>query len=205
MTPAYWDEAKAAVAKRDAKLRKIIRTHGDASLNPRGDAFLTLARAIVGQQISVKAAESIWKRFLAAAGGMKPALVLALPDERIRECGFSRAKVTYVKDLATRFASGSIKPRRWAKMTDEEIIADLVQIRGIGRWSAEMFLIFHLMRPDVLPVTDLGLQRAMERLYNGSEPLDHAAMRALGEAWKPWRSVATWYLWRSIDPVSVDY
>ena len=90
-------------------------------------------------------------------------------------------------------------------MTDEEIIAELVQVRGIGRWSAEMFLIFHLMRPDVLPVSDLGLQRAMERLYNGGEPLDHDAMRERGEAWKPWRSVATWYLWRSLDPIAVDY
>ena len=205
MTPAYWDEAKAAVARRDAKLRKIIRTHGDASLSPRGDAFLTLARAIVGQQISVKAAQSIWERFHAAAGGMKPALVLALADERMRGCGLSRAKVSYLKDLAAHFASGLVKPRRWAKMTDEEIIEELVQVRGIGRWSAEMFLIFHLMRPDVLPVTDLGLQRAMERLYNGGEPLDHAAMRERGEAWKPWRSVATWYLWRSLDPIAVDY
>ena len=107
MTPAYWDEAKAAVAKRDAKLRKIIRTHGDASLNPRGDAFLTLARAIVGQQISVKAAQSIWDRFHAAAGGMKPALVLALPEERMRECGLSRAKAAYLKDLGTHFVVGT--------------------------------------------------------------------------------------------------
>jgi DNA-3-methyladenine glycosylase II len=205
MTPGYWTEARAALSKRDAKLRKVIRAHGDASLATRGDAFLTLARSIVGQQISVKAAQSIWDRVLAAAGGMHPELVLPMADEELRACGLSRAKVAYLKDLAQHFGSGAIRPRRWPRMDDEAIIEDLVRVRGIGRWSAEMFLIFHLLRPDVLPVTDLGLQRAMEKLYNGGEALTHAEMRELGEAWKPWRSAATWYLWRSLDPVIVAY
>jgi DNA-3-methyladenine glycosylase II len=205
MTPEYWHEAKATLAKRDAKLRKVIVTHGDASLATRGDAFLTLARAIVGHQISVKAAQTIWERFAFAAGGMTPARVLGLPDAAMRSCGLSRAKAVYLKDLAERFASGAIKPRRWPKMTDEEIIEDLLQVRGIGRWTAEMFLIFSLMRPDILPVTDLGLQRAMERLYNKGEALTHAEMRAIGERWRPWASVATWYLWRSLDPIAVGY
>ncbi|APV50739.1 DNA-3-methyladenine glycosylase [Betaproteobacteria bacterium GR16-43] len=205
MTPDYWIEAKTALAKRDAKLRKIIRKHGDASLASRGDAFQTLARSIVGQQISVKAAQSIWDRFHSAAGGMKPPLVLALAEERLRECGLSRAKATYLRDLATHFHGGKVKPRRWPKMDDEAIIEELVQVRGIGRWSAEMFLMFHLLRPDVLPVGDLGLRRAVELHYNDGEALTLAEIRAIGAAWKPWSTVATWYLWRSLDPVPVEY
>jgi DNA-3-methyladenine glycosylase II len=204
--PEYWSEAKAALSKRDAKLRKIIRKHPeDAYLTTRGDPFQTLARSIVGQQISVKAAQSIWDRFHAAAGGMKPPLVLALAEERLRECGLSRAKASYLRDLALHFDSGQVKPRRWPRMDDEAIIEELVQVRGIGRWSAEMFLIFHLLRPDVLPVADLGLQRAMELHYRDGEPLTRDEMRAIGAAWKPWSSVATWYLWRSLDPVAVEY
>jgi DNA-3-methyladenine glycosylase II len=205
MTPEYWIEAKTALAKRDAKLRRIIRAHGDASLASRGDAFQTLARSIVGQQISVKAAQSIWDRFHSAAGGMKPPLVLALAEERLRECGLSRAKATYLRDLATHFHGGKVKPRRWPKMDDEAIIEELVQVRGIGRWSAEMFLMFHLLRPDVLPVGDLGLRRAVELHYNDGEALTLAEIRAIGAAWKPWSTVATWYLWRSLDPVAVEY
>lgn len=205
MTPDYWHDAKAALARRDAKLRKIIRTHGDACLATRGDAFQTLARSIVGQQISVKAAQTIWERFAAAAGGMTPPLVLALEVEAMRAAGLSRGKASYLKDLAAHFDTGLIKPRRWPKMGDEEIVLDLVRVRGIGRWSAEMFLIFHLLRPDILPVSDLGLQRAMERLYNKGEALTHSEMRAIGEKWRPWASVATWYLWRSLDPVAVEY
>jgi len=205
MTPEYWHEAKSVLAKRDAKLRKIIRAHGDASLASRGDAFQTLARSIVGQQISVKAAQSIWDRFHAAAGGMKPPLVLALAEERLRECGLSRAKATYLRDLATHFHGGQVKPRRWPKMDDEAIIEELVRVRGIGRWSAEMFLMFHLLRPDVLPVGDLGLRRAVELHYNKGEALTLAEIREIGAAWKPWSTVATWYLWRSLDPVPVEY
>jgi DNA-3-methyladenine glycosylase II len=205
MTPDYWHDAKTALAKRDAKLRRIIRTHGDASLRTRGDAFQTLARSIVGQQISVKAAQTIWDRFAAAAGGMTPPRILALEGESMRAAGLSRGKVAYLKDLATHFDTGLIKPKRWPKMDDAAIVEDLVRVKGIGVWSAEMFLIFHLMRPDILPVTDLGLQRAMERLYNQGEALTHAEMRAIGENWRPWASVATWYLWRSLDPVAVEY
>jgi len=206
MRPVYWTEAKAALAKRDAKLRRIIRKHPDeAFLTTRGDPFQTLARSIVGQQISVKAAQSIWDRFHAAAGGMKPPLVLALEEPRLRECGLSRAKASYLRDLALHFDSGKVRPRRWSRMDDEAIIEELVQVRGIGRWSAEMFLIFHLLRPDVLPVGDLGLQRAMELHYNGKEPLTRDEKRSIGDAWKPWSSVATWYLWRSLAPVPVEY
>jgi DNA-3-methyladenine glycosylase II len=202
MVPDYWPQAKAHLARRDKVLRKLIRNFPDADLQSRGDAFQTLCRSIVGQQISVKAAQSIWARFAAAAGTVSPGGVGELPAEVMRACGLSGQKVVYLKDLATHFHTGVIKPRGWARMGDEAIIEDLVRVKGIGRWTVEMFLIFHLHRPDVLPVDDLGLRRAMERAYNDGEPLTKDDMRALGEPWSPWCSVATWYLWRSLDPVS---
>lgn len=202
MVPDYWPQAKAHLARRDKVLRKLIRSFPDADLQGRGDAFQALCRSIVGQQISVKAAQSIWARFATAAGTVAPPGVVELPVEVMRACGLSGRKVAYLKDLATHFHAGVIKPRRWARMGDEAIIEDLVRVKGIGRWSVEMFLIFHLHRPDVLPVGDLGLRRAMERAYNDGEPLSKDDMRALGEPWSPWSSVATWYLWRSLDPVS---
>ncbi len=201
MVPDYWPQAKAHLARRDKVLRKLIRNFPDAALQGRGDAFQALCRSIVGQQISVKAAQSIWSRFAAAAGTVAPPGVVELPVDVMRACGLSGRKVVYLKDLATHFHAGVIKPRRWARMGDEAIIEDLVRVKGIGRWSVEMFLIFHLHRPDVLPVGDLGLRRAMERAYNDGEPLTRDDMRALGEPWSPWSSVATWYLWRSLDPV----
>ncbi len=205
MKPGWWDEAKGALAKRDRVLRKLVRQYPDASLRTRGDAFQTLARSIVGQQISVRAAQAVWDRFETKLGRVQPARVVAHDDEALKAVGLSRMKVAYLKDLASRFHEGSIRPRRWARMDDEAAIADLVQVKGIGRWSVEMFLIFHLMRPDVLPVGDLGLQRAMERLYNGGEALTKDDMRSLAEPWRPWASVATWYLWRSLDPLPVEY
>jgi DNA-3-methyladenine glycosylase II len=202
MTPGYWDEAKRHLAKRDAVLRKLIRKFPDADLGTRGDPFQTLARSIAGQQISVKAANSIWGRFAECAKKVNAKNVVALTPEAIRACGFSGSKVRYVKDLADHFHTGALKPRRWPKMDDEAIIEDLVRVKGIGRWSVEMFLIFHMMRPNVLPVGDLGLQRAMEKSYNKGEPLTRVEMREIGANWAPWSTVATWYLWRSLDPVT---
>lgn len=205
MKPAYWDEAKGHLSRRDRVLRAIIRAHPDANLRTRGDAFQTLARSIVGQQISVFAAQAVWERFAALAGRVAPERVLALDEAAMRSAGLSRMKVAYLKDLAGRFHEGTLKPRRWAGMDDEAVVDDLVQVKGIGRWSVEMFLIFHLMRPNVLPVGDLGLQRAMERLYNRGEALTKDGMREIARPWQPWSSVATWYLWRSLDPVPVEY
>jgi len=205
MKPGWWDEAKGALAKRDRVLKKLVKQYPDASLRTRGDAFQTLARSIVGQQISVRAAQAVWDRFETKLGRVQPARVVAHDDEALKAVGLSRMKVAYLKDLASRFHEGSIRPRRWARMDDEAVIADLVQVKGIGRWSVEMFLIFHLMRPDVLPVGDLGLQRAMERHYNGGDGLTKDEMREIGAAWRPYASAATWYLWRSLDPIPVEY
>jgi len=205
MTPEYWSDAKQHLAKKDKVLRKLVKAYPDAELRTRGDAFQTLARSIVGQQISVKAAQSVWNRFAQAAGTMNPATVVSLPVETLRACGLSGQKALYVKDLARHFEEGLVKPRRWSRMEDEAVIDDLIRVKGVGRWSAEMFLMFRLMRPNILPVGDLGLQRAMERLYNDGEPLTRDEMRAIGKPWQPWSSVATWYLWRSLDPVTVVY
>ena len=202
MTPDYWPEATRHLGKRDRVLRKLIRSYPEADLVSRGDAFQTLARSIVGQQISVKAAQSIWGRFAAAAVKVTPENVCALEDTQLRACGFSPQKTAYVRDLAQRFRAGEIKPRRWSRMEDEAIIEELVRVKGIGRWTVEMFLIFHMKRPNVLPVDDLGLRRAMERHYNEGEALSRDEMRAIAAPWAPFSSVATWYLWRSLDPVS---
>jgi len=209
MRPDYWDTAARELAKRDRVLRRLIARFPEIALTRRYDPFTTLARAITGQQISVKAAETVWGRVVAATGGkphrLQPGAVIALEGTRLRECGLSVRKGEYVRDLATRFADGRIRPRRWHALDDEAVIAELVAVKGIGRWTAEMFLMFSLLRPDVLPVDDIGLQRAAEKLYNGGERMPLADLRELGEKWRPWRSVATWYLWRSLEPVPVQY
>jgi DNA-3-methyladenine glycosylase II len=201
--PGYWLRARRELARGDDVLAAIIRAHPRIAIARRGEAFSTLARSIVGQQISTRAAQSVWERLLAVAPGMDPVEVARLRMPRLRGCGLSGRKAEYIRDLARHFADGRIHAARWDEMPDEEIIAELIAVRGIGRWTAEMFLMFNLMRPDVLPVDDLGLRKAVG-LHYGIEPLP-AAVRALGERWRPWRSVATWYLWRSLDPIPVEY
>ena len=205
MKPDYWDCAKRALARSDPVLGAIMRAHKGIALARRGEPFLTLARAIVGQQISVKAAQSVWDRLVAVVPDMTPEQVLARERGRLRECGLSDRKVEYIADLARHFADGTMHVGGWPAMADEEVIAELIQVRGIGRWTADMFLIFNLLRPDVLPLDDLGLQRAIRVRYFRGRAVSLARMRRLGESWMPWRSVATWYLWRSLDPVPVEY
>ena len=203
--PAYWNRAKRALARRDAVLARIIRDHPRIALEPRGEPFFTLARSIVGQQISVKAAASIWARLAALAPRMLPQQVLKAGYAGLVACGLSRRKAEYIADLAHHFIDGSLHVAAWADMEDEAVVAELVQVRGIGRWTAEMFLIFNLLRPDVLPLDDLGLQRAIRLNYFKGRPVSLRTMRRVAAAWSPWRSVATWYLWRSLDPIPVEY
>jgi DNA-3-methyladenine glycosylase II len=205
MKPNYWDSAKRALARRDPVLAAIMRRHPRVHLVARGDPFHTLARAIVGQQISVKAAQSVWNRVLAVAPEMTPQAVLAVRRPQLRACGLSDRKTEYIADLARHFAEGTIHPRRWPRMDDEAVIAELVAVRGIGRWTAEMFLMFNLLRPDVYPLGDLGLLNAVRASYFKGRKVPLSRIRALGAGWQPWRSVATWYLWRSLDPVPVEY
>ena len=214
LKPAYWDEATRVLAKTDRVLRKLIRAHPDIHLRRRTDAFTTLARAIVGQQISVKAAESIWQQFVATVAPdvkargrprLDPLAVTAVRELALRQCGLSGRKVEYLRDLASHFASGRLDPKAWRTMDDEALIAALVEVKGIGRWTAEMFLMFHELRADVLPVDDIGLQKAIALHYHNGERPTVKAMQDLALAWRPYRSVATWYLWRSLDPIPVEY
>jgi len=203
--PEYWSQAKRVLARRDPVMAGIMRAHPKIFLARRGEPFLTLARAIVGQQISVKAAQSVWDRLVACVGEMTPENVLLKERPVLRACGLSDRKTEYIADLAQHFADGSIHVHRWPQMSDEDIITELVQVRGIGRWTAEMFLIFNLLRPDVFPLDDLGLQKGIRVAYFRNRKVALGTMRRLGERWRPWRSVATWYLWRSLDPVPVEY
>ena len=208
-TPGYWDDACKHLAKRDRVMKKLIPQFGEARLQSRGDAFTTLARSIVGQQISVKAAQSVWDRFVALlpapAARLAPGAVLALGVLAMRGAGLSARKCEYLRDLAAHFDSGLVHVRQWQQMDDEPIIEELVAIRGIGRWTAEMFLIFHLLRPNVMPLDDLGLIKGISVNYFSGEPVTRAEAREVGEAWAPFKSVATWYVWRSLDPLPVEY
>ena len=207
--PAYWTRARRALSQGDSTMARIIRAHPRVALASRGDAFTTLARSIVGQQISVKAAQAVWERFTGCVGEVTPRSVLRRRTPSLRACGLSDRKVEYIRDLAQHFVSGRVDPARFAERDDEDIIAELVDIRGIGRWTAEMFLIFNLLRPNVLPLDDLGLLKAVSLNYFDGAPMTgkgpRAQVSALAAAWEPWRSVATWYLWRSLDPVPVEY
>lgn len=209
VTPSYWDDACRHLSKRDRMMRKLIPRYGEGRLQCRGDAFTTLARSIVGQQISVKAAQAVWDRFAALmvrpAAHLTPAGVLGLEPGAARAAGLSVRKVEYLLDLAAHFQSSAVHVGQWQEMDDEAIIDELVAIRGIGRWTAEMFLIFHLMRPDVLPLDDVGLLKGIGLNYFSGESVSRAEARDVAEAWVPFRSVATWYIWRSLDPLPVDY
>ena len=204
-TPAYWADACTHLAKRDRVMKRLIPRFGDACLQSRGDAFVTLSRSIVGQQISVKAAQSVWNRFEALPKRLTPAHVLKLKVDDMRAAGLSARKVEYLVDLALHFDSGRIHVKQWDGMDDEDIIAELVAIRGIGRWTAEMFLMFHLLRPNVLPLDDVGLINGISLNYFSGEPVSRSEAREVAEAWAPWRSVATWYMWRSLEPLPVAY
>jgi DNA-3-methyladenine glycosylase II len=209
ITPNYWDDACKHLSRRDRVMKKLIPRFGEGRLQSRGDAFTTLARSIVGQQISVKAAQSVWERFASLmpepSTQLDPAGVMALETTTMRGAGLSARKVEYLRDLAQHFDSGAVHVQQWREMDDEAIIEELVAIRGIGRWTAEMFLIFHLMRPNVLPLDDLGLLKGISVNYFSGEPVSRAEAREVGDAWAPYRSVATWYVWRSLDPLPVDY
>ena len=205
MTPDYWPDACRDLSKRCKLMRRLIKQYPAANLRSRGSAFSTLARAIVGQQISVKAAQSVWNRVVGAADSITPPAILVMEVDAMRACGLSGSKVVYLKDLARHFDERLVGPRRWPRMTNDEIIDDLVRIKGIGRWSAEMFLIFYLMRENVFPVDDIGLVRAIERHFHDSERLSKAELQAYQQRWAPWNTVATWYLWRSLEPVPSVY
>lgn len=207
--PEYWLAATAYLKKRDRVLARLIAQYPQTKLRLRKDAFTTLARAISGQQISVKAADAIWARFVKTVQGkeqkISPHAVLALDTPILRACGFSLRKVEYIQSLAENFVAKKVNGRKHLKMPDDAIREELVTLKGIGPWTADMYLMFNLWRPDVLPLGDLGLIRAMEISYCGGEKTPTAELRRIAEPWSPYRTVATWYLWRSLDPVAVEY
>ncbi|MDB5732647.1 MAG: HhH-GPD family protein [Variovorax sp.] len=205
ITPIYWADACAHLAEKDRVMKRLIPQFGNACLQSRGDAFTTLARSIVGQQISVKAAQSVWDKFSRLPKKMTHGNVLKLKVDDMRACGLSARKVEYLVDLAIHFDSGAVHVKAWEDMSDETIIAELVAIRGIGRWTAEMFLMFHLLRPNVLPLDDAGLINGVSRNYFSGEPVSRSDLREVAGAWAPFCSVATWYIWRSLEPLPVAY
>jgi len=205
LVPAYWAEACDHLKQHDRVMNKLIPQFPDVCLQSRGDPFTTLARSVIGQQISVKAAQAVWDRFAALMPRMEPAQLLRLKVDDMRAAGLSARKVEYLVDLALHFDNGSLCPDAWLTMDDEAVIKQLVGIRGIGRWTAEMFLIFYLMRPNVLPLDDVGLIRGISQSYFSGDPVSRSDAREVAAAWAPFCSVATWYIWRSLDPVPVAY
>jgi len=225
MPPKYWSRALSGLSKQDPVLKTLIRNNRQKKLQSRGDQFVTLARAIISQQISVKAAATVWQRLLDATAVIKPASVkptsispaptnaasndsavldpgaiAQMSMEQLRACGLSGRKSTYMVQLANYFLDSTPDTENWRLQDDEQLIQELTKIKGIGRWTAEIFLIFFMLRPNVLPVDDIGLQRAMRLHYNDGEPLSKSEMREIAENWQPWCTVATWFMWRSIDP-----
>jgi len=204
--PAFWDEASAHLMRRDRILKRLIPRHTTEWMQPRPTPFIALARAVVGQQVSVKSADAIWRRFAEKCDHHPtPSKVLALSEDDLRAAGLSKRKTEYIHHLAVHFAEKKVHPELWAEMDDDAIVAELCAIRGVGRWTAEMFLIFSLQRPDVLPLDDLGLIKAISLHYFSGEPVSRFEAREVAQAWAPWRTVATWYLWRSLDSAAVRY
>jgi len=203
--PTYWTDACKHLMKKDRVMKRLIPRFGAACLQSRGDAFVTPARSVVGQQISVKAAQTIWDRFAKLPEALTPQQVLRLKIDDMRASGLSARKVEYLVDLALHFDGVRVHVDDWSRMDDEAIIAELVAIRGIGRWTAEMFLIFHLMRPNVLPLDDVGLINGIRQCYFSGDVVSRSDAREVAQAWEPYRTVATWYIWRSLDPVPVEY
>lgn len=204
MTAAEHARARRLLMRRDPVLAAIIRQYGPCGLanDQREDPFRAIVEAIVWQQLSTKAASAIFARFLALFPDSRfptPAELMAVPDERLRAAGFSRPKIGYLRDLCTKVLDGTVPLDRLPAMSDEEVIEVLTRIKGIGRWSAEMFLMFRLHRPDVLPVDDLGIVRAIQKAYRLRKPPGPERIRTIGEAWRPYRSVASWYLWASLE------
>jgi len=203
--PDYWDEACTALMKQDRILRKLIPKLKDQGITSRGDPFLTLARSIIGQQISVTAAQTVWHRFAALTPKVTAKNILALDHELMRSAGLSIRKVEYLKDLADHFQNKGLNKVKWHLQEDEAVIKELTAIRGIGRWTAEMFLMFNLKRPNVLPLDDVGLLNAISKNYFSGEKVTRSEAREVADNWAPYRTVATWYMWRSLDPTPVDY
>ena len=205
LTNKNWLLAINNLKKKDKILKEIINKYKSEKLHSKKNAFLTLAKSITGQQISVKAANSIWLRLEKKIKKIDPSNILKLKINEIKKCGFSKQKANYIFNLANFFKKNKNIENKWEKIEDEEVIDDLIKIKGIGRWTAEMFLIFYLLRPNIFPSADIGLLKAISINYNLKYPLKNSDIKKFKKKWTPWSTVATWYLWRSLDPVPVKY
>ncbi len=203
--PIFWEKAKKALISKDKKLGKIIKSYPRDFLFSKSDPYYTLSRSIVGQQISVKAAQAVWNRYEKKIKKVTPKNTLRMHFMSLKACGLSRQKISYLKSLSNGFINNEINPKNWKNYSDEEIISELIKIKGVGRWTAEMFLIFNLCRPDVFPVDDLGLIKGICNCYDIKYPITKENAIKMSNKWKPYRSVATWYFWRSLDPIPVEY
>ena len=203
--PIFWEKAKKDLIKKDKKLGVIIKNYPKDFLFSKSDPFYTLARSIIGQQISVKAAQAVWNRFESKVKKVNPRNTSDMHFMSMKSCGLSRQKISYLKSLSDAFIFKKINPKKWKRYSDEEVINELVQIKGVGRWTAEMFLIFNLCRPDIFPADDLGVIKGICNCYNLKYPINKDIAITMSKKWKPYRSVATWYFWRSLDPIPVEY
>lgn len=212
MQPHYWDKATKHLSRSCPVMKQLIKRYQGEGLRARGDGFYTLLRSVVGQQISVKAADAVWARVEEAVKPLTPKKLLSLNDETLRACGLSASKVAYARNVAEFYLTRGVEADYWQNHDDGAVLAELVAIKGIGTWTAEMFLIFHLLRPNVFPVKDLGVLKAINlHLLDGDKRLltnkwlKPKEYELVAERWAPYRTVATWYLWRSLDPVPVAY
>jgi len=204
--PAYWNKAKRILSKRDPVLRKIINKFNKGYLTSRKDPFFSLCRTIIGQQISTKAADSIWSKFeIKCKKKIVPETVLKLTSSSLKSAGLSRQKITYLKNIAKSFKNKSFNIRDLKKMDDDSAIDYITKLKGLGIWSAQMFLMFNLNRPDIFPTKDIGLIRAISKNYKTSYPPNKKFLNKISKIHSGYRSVFTWYMWRSIDPVDVEY
>ena len=201
--PEYWEMAKKELSRKDDVLHEIINEFDDLELVSRGDLFYTLIRSVIGQQISVKAASTVWSRFCERIGDIEPENILSADIEKLRSCGLSHRKAEYVIGISESWSD--YDSLEWKEMSNEEIIQELIKLRGVGRWTAEMILIFTMLRPDVFPIGDIGMIRGIEKSYNSGERMSREDLYSISEKWKPWRTVACCYMWRTVDPEPVEY
>lgn len=202
---SYWQEAIDYLSEQDSILFRLISQYTEEKLKNNQNIFETLTKSIIGQQISVKAANSISLKLKSLIGAFTPENYLVLDNTNLKKCGLSKQKIRYINNVANAIQDHSLTPEAWSVMSNEEIEAQLKLISGVGTWTAQMFLIFHLGRQDILPISDIGLLKAVSFHYNSGKQLDKASVIKIAEVWRPYRTVATWYLWRSLDPIPVQY
>ena len=204
--PSYWVQAKKELSKKDPVLKEIINKYKKGHLTTRNDPFFSLCRTIVGQQISTKAADSIWSKFeKKCKKKIIPKNIIKLPTKSLRNAGLSRQKISYLKNIAKSFKNKSFRIKDLKKMTDEQAINNIIKLKGLGVWSAQMFLMFNLNRPDIFPIKDIGLIIALSKNYKTSYPPSERFLNKISKLHSGYRTVFTWYMWRSIDPTDVEY